>query len=100
MPSPKGHTNNPNGRPKGSVNKSNAAVKEALAIYIAQNVHKLNGWLDEIYREHGALAAHKSFVDTLEYNVAKLARSEHTGKDGGAIEHAVIAEVVYKGIDE
>jgi len=98
VPLPKGMTNNPNGRPKGSQNKSTAAAREAIARVVDANAEKLGVWLDEIYRDHGAKEALTSFKDLIEYHVAKLSRQELTGKDGGAIE--VVGKVVYRGIDE
>jgi hypothetical protein len=58
----------------------------AIAHLVDGNVEKLQGWLDEIAEEHGVLIAWKAFMDLIEYHVPKLARLEHTGQDGGAIQ--------------
>lgn len=71
------------GRPKGTVNKATANAKEAIARFVDGNSERLQGWLDEIAQQEGPKAAFNCFTDLLEYHVPKLARHEHTGKDGG-----------------
>jgi hypothetical protein len=75
------------GRPKGLPNKSTAAAREAIARFVDGNVDRLQGWLDEIAADpkHGPMAAFKCVQEVMEYHIPKLARTEHTGKDGGAI---------------
>ena len=70
------------GRPKGLPNKSNARAREAIAVFVDGNIARMEGWLDAIERENGALEAFKAYTALLEYHVPKLARSEITGKDG------------------
>ena len=69
-------------RPKGSPNKATAEAREAIARLVDGNAHRLNIWLDEIYKEKGAEAAWRCMMDVIEYHVPKLARHEHTGQDG------------------
>ena len=71
------------GRPKGLQNKTTIAAKEAIARFVDGNADRLQGWLDEIAKEQGPVAAFKCFSDLLEYHVPKLARTELTGADGG-----------------
>ena len=73
------------GKPKGAVNKSTKLAREAIAKLADGNADRLQGWLDEIAADEkqGPAVAFKLFMDVLEYHVPKLARTEHTGQDGG-----------------
>lgn len=70
----------------GVANKATSQAREAIAAFVEGNVDRLNGWLDEI-AEKNPQAAFDSFMSVVEYHIPKLARTEHTGKDGAAIEH-------------
>ena len=72
-------------RPKGSPNKATAEAREAIARLVDGNAHRLNIWLDEIYKEKGPEAAWNCMMDVIEYHVPKLARHEHTGNNGDKI---------------
>ncbi len=74
------------GRVAGTPNRANEAARVAVAHFIDKNVDKLSKWLDEIYEEDGAKVAFASLSDMLEYHIPKLARTEVTGKDGGAVQ--------------
>jgi hypothetical protein len=82
-PQPKG------GSRKGRPNKSTAAAREAIAVFVDGNVERLQEWLDRIAVQNGALAAFKCFTELLEYHVPKLARTEHVGAHGGPTEEVV-----------
>jgi hypothetical protein len=71
------------GSRKGCPNKSTANAREAIARFVDGNADRLQEWLDEIANKDGPKAAFTCFTDLLEYHVPKLARHEHTGKDGG-----------------
>jgi hypothetical protein len=73
------------GRPKGAVNKSSAEARLAIAAFVDRNSARIQEWLDDIYAEKGAQAAWDCFIDLVEYHVPKLARTELTGLNGGAI---------------
>lgn len=73
----------PGGSRKGIPNKSTANAREAIARFVDGNADRLNDWLDQIEERDGPKAAFSCFTDLLEYHVPKLARHEHTGKDGG-----------------
>ena len=62
-------------------------AREAIAKLADGNVDRLQGWLDDIAADdkQGPAVAFKLFMDVLEYHVPKLARTEHTGKDGDDI---------------
>ena len=75
------------GRPKGLPNKSTANAREAITRFVDGNADRLQEWLDQIAVQDGPQAAFKCFSDLLEYHIPKLARSEHTGPDGGPQEH-------------
>lgn len=96
----------------GKPNKATKSAKEAIAHFIDGNTHRLQGWLDmvaggvqvpvvddagkpkkdtqgkplmrfEVFPDPAL--AFKMVMDIAEYHVPKLARTEITGKDGGAI---------------
>ena len=73
------------GRRKGTANKSTRAAKDAIALFIDGNAHKLQGWLDAIEETDGAQAAFQCIVCVLEFHVPKMARVENTGDGGGPI---------------
>jgi hypothetical protein len=61
-------------------------AREAIARFVDSNSDRLQGWLDDIAAEKGSEAAFKCFMDVVEYHVPKLARTEMTGADGGAVD--------------
>lgn len=81
MAAPKGHDGQGGGRPKGAISKTTADARAAIAQFVEGNVDRLNGWLDAIAAKDPS-RAFDSFMSVVEYHVPKLARNEHTGKDG------------------
>jgi hypothetical protein len=84
------------GRVKGVPNKATKQAREAIAAFVDANAEKLQTWLDAI-AEDSPKDAFNCFLALVEYHVPKLGRIEHTGKDGGAVEHAItriVREVV------
>jgi hypothetical protein len=77
-------------RPKGSPNKATASAREAIAALVEGNMSRLEGWLDQIALESPE-KAYRCFMDTVEYHIPKLARTEHTGENGGAVKFEVVA---------
>lgn len=81
-------TNMGKGRPKGAVNKSTSIVKEAIARLLERNVDNMDLWLEQVAKDDPYKAL--DLMNKLcEYHVPKLARTELTGADGGAVEHSV-----------
>jgi hypothetical protein len=86
---PKGVTNNPNGRPAGTPNKATMKAREAIALFVDGNAHRLTEWLDEVAAgdpennvKPNPAKAFELFQSVVEYHIPKLARTELTGKDG------------------
>ena len=76
------------GRRKGATNKATRTAKEAIARFVDDNAPRLQDWLDQIAQKEGPRVAFNCVVDLIEFHVPKLARTELTGKDGGAVELA------------
>ncbi len=92
---------NPGGRPTGSPNKTTQQAREAIALFVDKNAHRLTQWLDEV--AHGNIEADvkpnpakafELFQSVIEYHIPKLARQEHVGGDGKAIKHEVQFSIV------
>lgn len=69
---------------KRGPNKATKDVREAVALIARSNVSKVQGWLERV----ALLDPDKAldlYLKLIEYHIPKLARSEHTGADGGAI---------------
>lgn len=79
MAMPKGQTGNPNGRPKGAVNKATANAREAIAAFVDGNAHRLTEWLDRIAADNPK-AAFDCFQSVVEYHIPKLQRTELAGE--------------------
>jgi hypothetical protein len=81
LQSRKGKTNNPNGRPAGKPNKATTEAREAIALFVDNNAHRLTGWLDQVAEENPE-KAFQLFQSVIEYHVPKLARNEqqHSGE--------------------
>ena len=70
-----------NGRPKGSPNKSTAAVREAIAKMAEMNAPRFAMWLDEVAQKSPEKAC-DIYLRAIEYHIPKLARTEVTGTYG------------------
>jgi hypothetical protein len=73
----KGQTNNPDGRPKGSLNKVPSRTREAFNKLIEDNLDNMSIWLAEVAAEDPK-AALDVVAKLSEYIVPKLARTETT----------------------
>jgi len=92
----KQQTNNPRGRPAGSPNKSTAMAREAIAMFVDANAHKMQEWLESVAK--GVKNDEDKYIvppnpekafgmlqSVMEYHIPKLARTEVTGEDNGPI---------------
>jgi len=78
------------GRPKGVPNKATQDARMAIAQFVDNNAHRLEGWLDQVAQENPE-KAFQLFQSVVEYHVPKLARTESTvsGPDGGPVQHSL-----------
>jgi len=84
------------GRKAGIPNKTTAQAREAIALFVDGNAHRLAEWLDEVANgipeadiKPNPAKAFELFQSVVEYHVPKLARTEITGADEGAIEMVI-----------
>jgi hypothetical protein len=84
------------GRKKGIPNKSTQAAREAIAMFVDGNAHRLTEWLDTVANgdpdydiKPNPAKAFELFQSVVEYHVPKLARTEVTGADQGPVEMVV-----------
>lgn len=84
------------GRKKGIPNKSTQAAREAIALFVDGNAHRLTEWLDTVANgdpdydiKPNPAKAFELFQSVVEYHVPKLARTEVTGADQGPVEMVV-----------
>ena len=73
-------------------------ARDAIAKLVDDNAPRMQAWLDAIAKEHGPLRAWECLVGVIEYHVPKLARTEVTGADGGAV--ATRIEIVAVAADK
>lgn len=76
-----GESGNPNGRPKGSVNKSTKQVREAYQNLVEMNLDNMTTWLTQVASENPEKAM-TLMLQLSEFIIPKLARTELTGNDG------------------
>ena len=86
----KGESGNPKGKPVGAISLATKNAREAISRLVDDNAGRMQGWLDEIAQEQGAMAAWKCMNDVIEYHIPKLSRTEMTGKDGKDLPAPVI----------
>lgn len=67
------------GRAPGTPNKATADVREAIAAFASANVEQMGEWLNAIEDPAKKMDL---YLRAIEYHIPKLARQEHTGKDG------------------
>lgn len=99
------------GRQAGTPNKATREAREAMALFVEGNAHRLTEWLDRVSdgvkvetqdAETGVVSveyivppnpakAFEMFQSVVEYHIPKLARTEHVGNDDKplVIEHNV-----------
>jgi len=84
------------GRTSGTPNKTTQQAREAIALFVDGNAHRLAEWLDAVANgvpkeniKPNPAKAFELFQSVVEYHVPKLARTEITGADEGPIEMVV-----------
>lgn len=86
MAAPKGNNNNPNGRPKGTPNKTTAAVREVIARFADEMAPSFCQWIKETAAAGNPEKAADLYLKALEYHIPKLQRSTIEGPDGGPVQ--------------
>ena len=72
----------------GVPNKATADARKAIAAFVDNNSHRLEGWLDRVAEENPA-KAFELFQSVVEYHIPKLARTEHAGDPDAPIQHSI-----------
>ena len=72
------------GRPKNTPNKVTARAREVIGEVLDNTAPCVQGWFREI-AETDPKGALQAYISMLEFGVPKLARTEITGIDGGAV---------------
>ena len=70
----------------GIPNKCTTDVRAVIADFARQYAPDLGKWLNEIADPAKRMDL---YLRALEYHVPKLNRTEHTGEDGGPIDHSL-----------
>jgi hypothetical protein len=89
----KGHKTG--GRAAGTPNKASAQAREAIALFVDGNAHRLQEWLDQIAADDPK-RAFELFQSVIEYHVPKLGRTEHVGDAENPIGIRVIERVLVR----
>jgi hypothetical protein len=87
----KGHKTG--GRTAGTPNKASAQAREAIALFVDGNAHRLQEWLDQIAADDPK-RAFELFQSVIEYHVPKLGRTEHVGDAKAPIQTVSRVELV------
>lgn len=110
MPFVKGTSGNPAGRPQGSKDRATINARAAIADFVEGNADRLCGWLDAIangekkdddiwIRRPDPKAAFDCYMSVIEYNIPKLARTEHAGDQNNPVRHTFSWEDANKAHD-
>ena len=84
------------GRGVGTPNKATQEARQAIALFVDQNAHRLTEWLNAVADgdptneiKPNPAKAFEMFQSVVEYHIPKLARTELTGSDNKPIEISV-----------
>ena len=84
-----GRRTNPNaGRKKGVPNKKTAEMRERIDQFIQATFEEAVALWRQVAKDKPDKALDQ-YIDLIEFSTPKLARTEHTGAGGGAIQQAV-----------
>lgn len=76
MPFKEGQSGNPNGRPKGSANKTTNKIREAFTKLVEDNLDNMTLWLTDVAADNPEKAL--TIINQMaEYTTPKLARVEN-----------------------
>lgn len=89
----RGQSGNPQGKPKGAVNKATQDARQAIALFVDNNAHRLEGWLDKVAVDNPA-KAFELFQSVVEYHIPKLARQDNTSSDGTMTPKSIPVEFI------
>ena len=84
------------GRSVGTPNKATQEARQAIALFVDQNAHRLTEWLNAVADgdptneiKPNPAKAFEMFQSVVEYHIPKLARTELTGDSNKPIEMKV-----------
>jgi len=83
------------GRGPGTTNKATAEARQAIALFVDKNAHRLTDWLDQVANGDGKdvkpnpAKAFELFQSVVEYHVPKLARTELAGDPNNPLVHKI-----------
>jgi len=86
----KGHTNNPNGRPKGVPNKTTKEIREAFQMLIESSLPDIQEWLRRVADEN----PEKALLIVEKYSDFILPKLQRTEISGG--EDKPLNQVIFK----
>ncbi|HYH15102.1 MAG TPA: DUF5681 domain-containing protein [Flavisolibacter sp.] len=68
MPFPKGQSGNPNGRPKGAINKTSSELRDRIALFLDDNFEVVQKEFDTLTGKDKV----RFYTDLLQYGVPKM----------------------------
>tara|TARA_R110000868_G_scaffold376148_8_gene640970 strand:+ start:785 stop:1102 length:318 start_codon:yes stop_codon:yes gene_type:complete len=82
------------GRPPGHPNKATNEARQAIALFVDSNAHRLTEWLDAVAEGSGdnkpnPAKAFELFQSVVEYHIPKLARQEVVGDEEAPVKFVV-----------
>jgi len=95
----KGNSGNPNGRPKGSANKTTNIIREAFTKLVEANLENMTTWLEKV-AETSPKEALSIINQMAEYTTPKLARVENKIETDEEINEVKIEIVKRSNTDE